>query len=87
MTQNATVAKFAPADLPLDSKPLKNAVKAILFAAAAAVAGVLVWVVEAWVAAACDTGWVVRGSDFTGAGCCWLCDASTCWVRRVICCC
>jgi high-affinity iron transporter len=43
MTHNAQVAKFAPSEIPLDTKPLKMAVKIILFAAAAAVAGVLVW--------------------------------------------
>ncbi len=46
MIADAHVAKFRPAahtDTPVDTKPLKLVVRVLLFAAAAAVAGVLVW--------------------------------------------
>ncbi len=47
MAPNVNVAKFnpilAPIDSPVDSSPLKRLVKILLFAAAAVIAGVLVW--------------------------------------------
>jgi high-affinity iron transporter len=43
MAPHALLAKFSPADLPVDTKPITRGVKILLLAAAAVVAGVLVW--------------------------------------------
>jgi high-affinity iron transporter len=47
MTPQANVAKFMPTDIPVDSpvdtKPLKAAIKVLMIAMAAAVLGVLIW--------------------------------------------
>jgi len=43
MITQATLAKFPAADVPVDTKPIKAAVKVLLFVAAIVVAGVLVW--------------------------------------------
>ena len=43
MQSQSNLAKFSPVDVPVDAKPIGKALKFLLFAAAAAVAGVLVW--------------------------------------------
>jgi high-affinity iron transporter len=43
MTTQANLAKFSPAEIPVDAKPLKRLVKFLLIAAAALIAAVLVW--------------------------------------------
>ena len=47
MSQNVSLAKFAPPNVPalpaIDARPLKLAIKLLLLAAVAVVAGVLVW--------------------------------------------
>src|SRR5271155_1998949 len=43
MSAPAEIAKFSVTDVPVDTKPIKTAVKILLLAAAAVVAGVLIW--------------------------------------------
>ncbi len=43
MSAPANVAKFHVADLPVDTKPIRTAIKVLLIAAAAVILGILVW--------------------------------------------